>query len=50
MNNLCQETPSRKPRTQQRGNRKHKPDEFELRIMKVLEEGNMEAKAKLKGL
>jgi hypothetical protein len=40
MNNFAQETPSRKPRTQQCGKRKRNPDEFELRIMKALEEGN----------
>jgi hypothetical protein len=40
MNNLSQETPFRKPRTQQCGNWKRKLDEFELRIMKALEEGN----------
>ena len=42
MNNFFQETPSRKPRTQQCGKRKQKlnPDEFELRIMKALEEVN----------
>jgi hypothetical protein len=40
MNNFSQETPSRKPRTQQSGERKRNPDEFELRIMKALEEGN----------
>jgi len=40
MNNFSQETPSRKPRTQQCGKRKRNPDEFELRIMKALEEGN----------
>jgi len=40
MNNFSQETPSRKPRTQQCGKRKLNPDEFELRIMKALEEGN----------
>jgi len=40
MNNFFQETPSRKPRTQQCGKRKRNPDEFELRIMKALEEGN----------
>ena len=40
MNNFSQETPSRKPQTQQCGKRKRKPDEFELRIMKALEEGN----------
>ena len=40
MNNFSQETPSRKPRTQQCGKRKPNPDEFELRIMKALEEGN----------
>ena len=40
MNNFFQETPSRKPRTQQCGKRKRKrnPDESELRIMKALEE------------
>ena len=40
MNNFSQETPSRKPRTQQCGKRKRKrnPDESELRIMKALEE------------
>jgi len=40
MNNFFQETPSRKPRTQQCGKRKRNPDEFELRIMKAVEEGN----------
>jgi hypothetical protein len=40
MNNFSRETPSRKPRTQQCGKRKRNPDEFELRIMKVLKEGN----------
>ena len=40
MNNFSQETPSRKPRMQQCGKRKRNPDEFELRIMKALEEGN----------
>ena len=40
MNNFSQETPSRKPRTLQCGKRKRNPDEFKLRIMKVLEEGN----------
>ena len=40
MNNFSQETPSRKPRTQQCGKRKRDPDEFELRIIKALEEGN----------
>ena len=40
MNNLSQETPSRKPRTQQCGKRNRNSDEFELRIMKALEEGN----------
>jgi len=40
VNNFFQETPSRKPRTQQCGKRKCNPDEFELRIMKALEEGN----------
>jgi len=40
MNNFSQETPSRKPRTEQCGKRKRNPDEFELRIMKALEEGN----------
>jgi len=39
-NNFSQETPSGKPRTQQCGKRKRNPDEFELRIMKTLEEGN----------
>jgi len=40
MNNFSQETPSRKPRTQQCGKRKRKrnTDESELRIMKALEE------------
>jgi hypothetical protein len=37
MNNFSQETPSRKPRTQQCGKRKRNPDELELRIMKALE-------------
>jgi c-di-AMP phosphodiesterase-like protein len=40
MNNFCQETPSRKPRTRQCGKRKHNSDKFKLRIMKALEEGN----------
>jgi hypothetical protein len=40
MNNFSQKTTSRKPRTQQCGKRKGNPDEFEVRIMKVLEEGN----------
>ena len=40
MNNFSQETPSRKPQTQYCGKRKRNPDEFELRIMKALEEGN----------
>jgi hypothetical protein len=40
MNNFSQETPSRKPRTQQCGKRKRNPDEFELSIMKAVEEGN----------
>ena len=40
MNNFSQETPYRKPQTQQCGNRKRNPDKFELRIMKALEEGN----------
>jgi hypothetical protein len=40
MNNFSQANPSRKPRTQQCGKRKRNPDEFELRIMKALEEGN----------
>jgi hypothetical protein len=40
MNNFSQETPSRKPRKQQCEKRKRNPDEFELRIMKALEEGN----------
>jgi len=40
MNNFSQETLSRKPRTQQCGKRKRNTDEFELRIMKALEEGN----------
>ena len=40
MNNFSQETPSRKPRTQQCGKRKRNPDEFELRIMKALKEKN----------
>jgi hypothetical protein len=40
MNNFSQETPSRKPRTQQCGKQKHNPDEFLLRIMKAMEEGN----------
>ena len=38
MNSFSQGTPSRK--TQQCGKRKRNPDEFELRIMKALEEGN----------
>jgi len=40
MNNFFQETPSQKPRTQRCGKQKCNPDEFELRIMKALEEGN----------
>ena len=40
MSNFSQETPSRKPRTQQCGKRKRHSDEFELRIMKTMEEGN----------
>jgi len=40
MNNLYEETPSRKPRTQQGGKRKRNSNEYELRIMKALEEGN----------
>jgi hypothetical protein len=40
MNNFSQETPSRKPQIQQCGERKRNTDEFELRIMKALEEGN----------
>ena len=40
MNNFSQESPSRKPRTQQCGKRKRNPDESELRIIKALEEGN----------
>jgi len=40
MYNFSQETPSRKPRTQRYGKLKRNPDEFELRIMKALEEGN----------
>jgi hypothetical protein len=40
MNNFYQETPFRKPRSQLCGERKRKPDEFELRIMKAVEEGN----------
>ena len=40
MNNFSQETPYRKPRTQQCRKRKTNPDEFELRIMKTQEEGN----------
>jgi hypothetical protein len=40
INSFSQETPSRKTRTQQCGKRKRNPDEFELRIMKALEEGN----------
>jgi len=40
MYNFPQETPFRKPRTQQCGKRKRNPDEFERRIMKTLEEGN----------
>jgi hypothetical protein len=31
---------SEKPRTQQCGKRKRNPDEFELRILKAMEEGN----------
>ena len=38
--NFSQKTPSRKPGTQQCGKRKCNPDEFELRTMKALEEGN----------
>jgi len=37
VNSFFQETPSRKPRTQQCGKRKRNPDKFELRIMKALE-------------
>ena len=40
MNSFSRETPFRKLRTQQCGKRKRNPHEFELRIMKVLEEGN----------
>jgi hypothetical protein len=40
MNNFYQETPFRKPRPRLCGERKCKPDDFELRIMKALEEGN----------
>ena len=40
MNNFSQESPSRKPRTQQCGKRKRNPNESELRIIKALEEGN----------
>jgi len=40
MNNLSQETPLRKPRTEQYGKRKRKPDEFEVRIIKALEGRN----------
>jgi len=40
INNFSQETPYRKPRTQQCVKRKNNPDEFERRIMKALEEGN----------
>jgi hypothetical protein len=40
MNNFSQETPFRKPRTEQWGKRKRKPDECELRIIESLEEGN----------
>jgi hypothetical protein len=40
MNNFFQETPSRKPRTQQCGKRKPNSDKFELRIMKTVEEEN----------
>jgi len=40
MNNFSQETPYRKPRTQQCGKRKNNLDEFELRMMRALEEGN----------
>jgi hypothetical protein len=39
MNNFSQETHFRKPRAQQCGKRKRKPDEFKLRIMKALGEG-----------
>jgi hypothetical protein len=39
MQNSTQEIPFQKPRTEQCGKRKRKPDEFELRIIKVLEEG-----------
>jgi hypothetical protein len=40
MNNFSQETPFRKPRTEQCGKRKRKQAEFELRIITRLEEGN----------
>ena len=40
MNNFFQESPSRRPRTQQCGKRKRNPDEYELRIMTALEEVN----------
>jgi hypothetical protein len=33
MNNFSQETPFRKPRTEQCGKRKHKPDECELYLL-----------------
>ena len=40
MNNFSPETSFRKPRREQRGKRKRKPGELELRIIKALEEGN----------
>jgi hypothetical protein len=40
-NNFSQETPFRKPRTEQCGIRQSKLDEFQLRIIKALEEGNL---------
>jgi hypothetical protein len=38
MDNFSQGTPFRKPRTQKCGKRKSNPDDFELRIIKALEE------------
>jgi len=40
MNYFSQETPLRKARTEHCGKRKRKPDEFELRVSKALEETN----------
>ena len=39
-NNFYQETPFRKPRNEHCGKRKRKLDDFELRIIKALEEAN----------